>query len=367
MKKFTFILFLLSVFSTSFIRSEEAVEHKSKKVFLTGAAGFIGSNFLKYMFDKYPEYEFVVLDALTYAGNLENIPPYIKDSSRYQFIHGSVVDLPLVEEIMSTSNYVVHFAAESHVTRSILDDYVFFNTEVLGTRAMLQALVKHGANVERFVHISTSEVYGTAEYEPMDENHPLNPRSPYAAAKAAADRIVYSYACTYDVPAIIIRPFNNYGPNQHLEKLIPHLIASAIRNEPLTIHGNGDQKRDWLHTLDTAAGIDVVLHLEDFDSIKNQEINLGSGKAVSVLEIAKMILKECNLPESQLKFVEDRPGQVAVHIADITKAKKLLKNWEPRIELAEGIKSTVQWYIDNKGIWSKLQANELVTTEVESK
>ncbi len=363
MKKFIFTFFLFSLLTNSFLCAEEDSSPKNKKVFLTGAAGFIGSNFLKYMFDKYPDYDFVVLDALTYAGNLENIPKYIKESPRYQFVYGSVVDLPVVEEIMSTSNYVVHFAAESHVTRSILDDYIFFNTEVLGTRAMLTALVKNSKVVERFIHISTSEVYGTADYEPMDEMHPLKPRSPYAAAKAAADRLVFAYACTYDIPAVIIRPFNNYGPNQHLEKLIPHFIASAIRNEPLTVHGNGDQKRDWLHTHDTAIALDKVLHLADFDKIKNQEINIGTGKPVSVLEIAELVLEAFNLSKTQfLNFVPDRPGQVDTHIAGIAKAKLLL-DWEPTITFEEGIQHTIQWYKDNQNLWKKLEAEEVVTTE----
>jgi len=363
MKKFIYFLFLFSFFARTFVFSEEISKDKNKKVFLSGAAGFIGSNFLKYMFDKYPDYDFVVLDALTYAGNLENIPSYIKESPRYQFMHGSVVDYPLVDSIMSSSNYVVHFAAESHVTRSILDDYVFFNTEVLGTRAMLASLVSNVKTVERFIHISTSEVYGTADYQPMDELHPLKPRSPYAAAKAAADRLVFAYACTYDVPALIIRPFNNYGPNQHLEKLVPHLIASAIRDEPLTIHGDGSQSRDWLHVSDTCVALDKALHLAGFEKMKNQEINIGTGIAISVLEIAKMILKEFNLPESYLNYVQDRPGQVDIHIAGISKAKSLL-DWEPSIKIEEGLKKTIEWYKNNQNLWSKLELEEVVNTDI---
>ena len=306
----------------------------------------------------------MVLDALTYAGNLENIPAYIKESDRYQFIHGSVTDFAVVDEIMKSANFVVHFAAESHVTRSILDDFIFFDTEVLGTRTLLVSLVKNSANVQRFIHISTSEVYGTAESEPMEETHPLNPRSPYAAAKAAADRLVYSYACTYDVPAVIVRPFNNYGPNQHLEKLIPHLLASAIRKEPLTIHGDGSQKRDWLHTQDTAMAIDKILHLPNFDTIKGEEINIGTGKSISVLEIAHTILDAFGLPPAQyLNFVSDRPGQVDCHIAGIEKAKKLL-NWEPTISFEEGIQETIQWYKNNQMIWKKLEADEVVSTHL---
>lgn len=365
MKKFTNFLFLITLFFQSFSYSE-AVKDKEevKNVFLTGAAGFIGSNFLQHMFDKYPNYNIVVLDALTYAGSLDNIPAYIKESSRFKFFHGNVIDYPLVEKLMSDAHFVVHFAAESHVTRSILDDYIFFDTEVMGTRSMMAALVKHAKTVERFVHISTSEVYGTADYEPMDEMHPLKPRSPYAAAKAAADRLVYAYSCTYDVPTVIIRPFNNYGPRQHLEKMIPHFIASAIRGEPLTIHGNGDQKRDWVHTYDLFLAVDKVLHLDDFDKIKNQEINIGSGIALSVLEVAKMILQDFNLPESYLNFVHDRPGQVECHIADIRKAAALLE-WKPTIDIKDGLQSTIKWYVENPTLWKKMENNELVSVDID--
>lgn len=353
----TFVIALVRVFANSEILEKYSNDHKT--VFLTGAAGFIGSNFLVHLFDNYPEYDFIVLDALTYAGSLENIPEYIRESSRFQFIHGSVVDFPLVDQIMPRANFVVHFAAESHVTRSIMDDYVFFDTEVMGTRTLMASLVKNKNKVERFIHISTSEVYGTAECEPMDENHPLNPRSPYAASKAGADRLVYAYGCTYDVPVVIIRPFNNYGPRQHLEKMIPHFIASAIRNEPLTIHGSGEQSRDWIHTQDLALALDKVLHIPDFSPLKNQVINIGSGRPTSVLEIAKLILAAFNLPDSYLKFIEDRPGQVDCHISSREKSFRLL-DWKPTITLEEGIKSTIDWYITHPNHWKKMEDQEIV-------
>ncbi len=333
-----------------------------KTVLLTGAAGFIGSNFLEYMFDKYPEYRFVVLDALTYAGSLENIPGRIQLSNRFAFVHGSVVDELLVDELMASAQFVVHFAAETHVTKSIIDDMIFFNTDVMGTRAMMAALVKHKGTVERFIHISTSEVYGTAEYTPMDEGHPLNPRSPYAAAKAAADRLAYAYACTYDIPVVIVRPFNNYGPRQHLEKMIPHFIVSAIQNEPLTIHGSGEQQRDWVHTLDVARALDRILHLPDFSLIRNQEINIGSGKATSVLHIAQRILQLFKRPETALKFVGDRPGQVVCHWSSQTKAKALL-DWAPEIDIDEGIQATVEWYVQNPDRWEKMKDDALVSVD----
>lgn len=355
---FLFAIFLINL-NSGFSDVTDRQLETPKIVVLTGAAGFIGSNFLEYMFDRHPEYNYVVLDALTYAGNLDNISKSIQEAPNFKFIHGSVTNVTLVEEIMKTATYVVHFAAETHVTRSIADDYVFFETDVLGTRALMEALVNHSKTVERFVHISTSEVYGTAEYQPMDENHPLKARSPYAAAKVGADRLVYAYGSTYDVPVVIIRPFNNYGPRQHLEKMIPRFITSAIQGKPLTLHNNGVQSRDWIHTNDVAVALDKVLHIPDFSKIKNQEINIGTGVAISVLDIAKMILKEFDLPESYLKYVGDRPGQVDCHISSTNKSKEVL-DWQSSIDIKEGLKMTIDWYKQNPEYWEKLIDNSLI-------
>ena len=348
-----FSIFFLNFYVSSNVKYDEAkTEKKGKVVFLTGAAGFIGSNFLQYMFDKYPSYKFIILDALTYAGNLDNIPRYIRDSKRFYFYYGSVTNYPLVDKLMASADLVVHFAAESHVTRSILDDYTFFDTDVMGTRAMMTALAKYSKKVERFIHISTSEVYGTALTQPMTEDHPLNPKSPYAGAKAGADRLVYSYWCTYDVPALIIRPFNNYGPRQHLEKVIPRFITRAIKGEPLTIHGQGLQSRDWVHTYDMCRALDMALHIEDFSKIKNQVINIGTGRSITVLEIAKKILNYFNLPETSLTFVGDRPGQVECHNSSTEKSKELL-GWEPVMSFDEGLKGVIRWYVENSNLWEQ--------------
>lgn len=353
-----FRFILIAILSQTVIHASEP-QKEEKTVFITGAAGFIGSNFLEYMFDKYPQYNFIVLDALTYAGSLDNIPSYIKKSDRFQFVHGSVTDYPLVEKIMSSANFVVHMAAESHVTRSIAEDFVFFDTDVLGTRAMMAALVKHANKVERFVHFSTSEVYGTAAYQPMDEKHPIEPKSPYAAAKAGADRLVYAYGCTYDVPVVIIRPFNNYGPRQHLEKLIPRLIYLASHGQDLTVHGTGQQARDWVSTYDVSIALDKILHLPDFSKIKNQEINLGSGNPISILEIAKKILQHFDLGEEHLKFTDDRPGQVDLHISSTFKAKALL-DWEASTSFDEGLNRTIDWYLSHPEFWERTKNNALV-------
>lgn len=310
------------------------------------------------MFDKYPNYKFLVLDALTYAGNLENIPDYIKASDRFEFYYDSVCNQEMVDACMKRANFVVHFAAESHVTRSILNDKTFIETDIFGTQVMLHSLVKH-KNVERFIHISTSEVYGTAETEPITEDHPLNPRSPYAAAKAGADRLAWAYCCTYNVPVVIIRPFNNYGSNQHLEKMIPRFITHAIRGKALTVHGSGSAKRDWLHVLDTCDALDRVLHVENFNSIKHQVINVGTEISTSVLEIAKMIVDYFGLTSEYLTYQPDRPGQVACHISSTDKAEKLL-GWRAKRTLEDTLGEVIEWYKANEDWWEKAEMMQWV-------
>ncbi len=325
-----------------------------KTIFLTGAAGFIGSNLLKYLFDKYSDYHFLVLDSMTYAGNQKNIPENIMNSKRFEFWYGEVTNPYIVNELMAKSNLVVHLAAETHVARSIFDNSKFFQTDVIGTQTMMNALLK-SKQIERFIHISSSEVYGTALEEPMAEEHLLNPRSPYAGAKAGADRLVYSYWCAYhDLPAMILRPFNNYGPAQHLEKMNPRFITSALKNEPLRVHGSGAAKRDWIYVADTCSAIDKALHIENFSKISNQIINIGSGKATSILEMAKNILKIIGKSEELIKFIGERPGQVDLHIASIDKAKELL-NWQAEIGLEEGLSQTIEWYKSNKTWWEELE------------
>jgi len=215
-----------------------------KTILVTGGAGFIGSNFVRYLFEAYPDLHITVLDALTYAGNMDSIPENIRNDARFDFWYGNVRNGELVNKLVPESDVVIHFAAESHVARSIFDNTVFFETDVLGTQVVANAVLRHVDSVERFIHISTSEVYGTALQIPMTEEHPLNPCTPYASAKTGADRLVYSYWVTYKIPAIIVRPFNTYGPNQHLEKVIPRFITSALQDEPLTIHGSGQNTRD---------------------------------------------------------------------------------------------------------------------------
>jgi len=325
----------------------------NKTVLLTGAAGFIGSNLLKYLYDKYEDYHFLVLDALTYAGNQNSIPDYIHRSPRFEFWYGDVTNPYIVNELMEKANLVVHLAAETHVARSIFDNSKFFYTDVIGTQTLMNALMKC-KQIERFIHISTSEVYGTSLSEPMTEDHSLNPQSPYAGAKAGADRLVYSYWAHANLPCMILRPFNNYGPRQHLEKMTPRFITSALRDQPLTIHGRGKAKRDWIFVEDHCRAIDQAMHVDDFDRIKNQVINIGSGKTTSVVEIAKMILNKLGRPEDLISFIGDRPGQVDLHISSTERAKTLLE-WETQTSLVEGLDRTIKWYQENMEWWKDLE------------
>lgn len=322
-----------------------------RTILITGGAGFIGSNFARYMLQRYPQDHLIVLDALTYAGNPENLYPELGENGRLTFWYGNVRNAEIVHELVSRANIIVHFAAESHVARSIYDNAIFYETDVLGTQVIANAALKY-PNVERFIHISTSEVYGTAVHSPMSEEHPLNPMSPYASAKAGADRLVYSYVQTYGLPAVIVRPFNNYGPYQHLEKAVPRFITSALRNEPLTIHGDGRCSRDWLYVEDHCEALDKLLHAP-LESVRGEVINLGTGVDIPVLHVAKTILEVMGKPLSLIQHIGDRPGQVERHIASTEKAQALL-GWRASHSFAEGIEKTVAWYRANPKWWEKL-------------
>jgi len=323
-----------------------------KTILVTGGAGFMGSNFVRYLYDHHPDYRLVVLDVLTYAGNLANIPEHIKKDPRFSFWYGSIRNSQLVDELVSQSDVVVHIAAESHVARSIFDNALCYDTNVMGTQVVANAVLKFRKRVERFIHCSSAEVYGTAETAPMDEAHPLNSLTPYASAKAGADRLVYSYWTTYEIPAIIIRPFNNYGPQQHLEKVTPRFITSAILSEPLTVHGDGSYTRDWVFVEDFCEGMDRAISA-NLDSVKGQVINLGTGKEVSILDIARRVLEL--VPESKSKIVHqpNRPGQVKRHISATEKAGRLL-DWRSRTSFPEGLGKTIGWYRTNRAWWEPM-------------
>ena len=322
-----------------------------KTILITGGAGFIGSNFVHYLHRTYPDYRILILDLLTYAGSLDNLPRPDASNGRIQFWHGDVRNASLVDALMEQVDAVVHFAAETHVTRSIYDNYHFFETDVLGTQVIANSVLKNMKHIDRFIHISTSEVYGTARAPKMDEEAPLMPMSPYASAKAGADRLVYSYYATYNVPAVIIRPFNQFGPRQHLEKVIPRFVTSCLLDEPIRIHGDGSAARDFTYVDDTCRALDLVLHC-DKDNIVGEVINLGTEVSISLTELAAEVLRVMNQPAAVTSYVGDRPGQVFRHTADAAKAKRLL-GWQATTSFEEGLRRTVEWYTANKPWWEK--------------
>ena len=324
-----------------------------KTFLVTGGAGFIGSNFVHHLFHKYPDYRILVLDLLTYAGSVDNLPTDFHDASssgRIEFWYGDVRNASLVDNLVRRADVVVHFAAETHVTRSIFDNHHFFETDVLGTQVISNAVLR-AENVDRFIHISTSEVYGTADSSLMDEQHPLMPLSPYAAAKAGADRLVYSYWATYQLPATIVRPFNNFGPRQHLEKAVPRFVTSCLLDEPLRVHGDGSAARDWIYVQDTCEAIDCVAHC-DKAAVVGEVINIGTGRSLSIAEVSMATVRQMGKPESLITYVGDRPGQVFRHTADAAKAKRIL-GWEPAIDFETGLAKTIDWYQNNRAIWHK--------------
>jgi dTDP-glucose 4,6-dehydratase len=319
---------------------------RTKRILVTGGAGFISSHFVRHLLQATP-YEVVLLDALTYAGNLENIAD-VMSHERLSFVHGDIRDAGLVKRLVAEVDVIVNAAAESHVEKSIAEGASeFVTTNVEGTQILLDAIRE--TPVDRFILISSSEVYGTAEQAPMDEEHPLNPRSPYAATKAGADRLAYAYYVTYDLPIAIVRPFNNYGPRQHPEKVIPRFITQALSDSPLTIHGDGHASRDWLYVDDDAEAIEAII-AADVDTIAGEVINVATGIDISVSDIAGAVLDLLGKPASLKSHVPERPGQVDRHIGSTDKAERLI-GWRARTSFEEGLRRTVEWYRENETWW----------------
>ena len=317
-----------------------------KRVLVTGGAGFIPSNLIRHLLE-HTAHEVVSLDALTYAGNLENLAD-VMSHPRLEFVHGDIRDAGLVREIVGGVDVIVNAAAESHVEKSIREGASeFVTTNVEGTQILLDAI--RDTPVERFLLVSSSEVYGTAAYDPMDERHPLEPRSPYAATKAGGDRLAYSYHVTYDLPIVIVRPFNNYGPRQHPEKLVPRFITQALAGEALTIHGEGHASRDWLHVDDTASAIESLIEAP-LRGVAGEVVNVATGVDISVLEIARLVLDAVGNPEATTVNVEERPGQVDRHIGSVDKLQGLT-GWRASIGFEDGLERTVMWYRENEAWW----------------
>jgi len=322
------------------------MRHMPKRVLVTGGAGFISSTFVRHLLAATP-YEVVSLDALTYAGNLENLAD-VMAHERLSFVHGDIRDGDLVREIVAGVDVIVNAAAESHVEKSIEEGASeFVTTNVEGTQILLDAVRE--APVERFILISSSEVYGTARYAPMDEEHPLDPRSPYAATKAGADRLAYAYHVTYELPVVIVRPFNNYGPRQHPEKVIPRFITQALDDRPLTVHGDGAASRDWLYVDDDAEAIEAIIEAP-LDRVAGETINVATGVDIPVDGIADLVLELLGRPPSLREHVEERPGQVLRHVGSTDKAAALL-DWRARTAFEDGLERTVAWYRGNEAWW----------------
>ncbi len=319
------------------------------KILVTGGAGFIGSNFIHYILEKYSEYKVVNLDALTYAGNLENLKA-VENNPNYEFVHGDITDRQLVNELVSRVNLIIHFAAESHVDRSIEDSDVFVRTNINGTLNLLEVARDNGG--VRFHHVSTDEVYGSlGPNDPaFNEKTCYDPRSPYSASKASSDHLVRAYFHTHNLPITISNCSNNYGPYQFPEKLIPLFVSNLMDGEKIPVYGDGGAIRDWLHVKDHCIAIDKIVQKGRL----GETYCVGGNAEKSNMEITKEILRAMNEDEKMIEYVEDRKGHDLRYAIDFSKIKNEL-GWEPSITFEEGIASTIQWYKDNEAWWRKLK------------
>ncbi len=320
-----------------------------KSILVTGGAGFIGSNFVRYMVNKYPQYRIIVLDALTYAGNRENLAD-LEGKMNYFFYHGDIRDARVVDNLVSNVDTIINFAAETHVDRSILAADSFIQTDVVGTFTLLEAARKY--RIQRYIQISTDEVYGSVEEGSFTEESPLKPNSPYSASKASGDLLVHSYFKTYGVPAIITRSSNNFGPYQYPEKLIPLFITNALQNQPLPLYGDGKNVRDWIYVVDNCEAIDVVLHHGEPGEI----YNIGAGNELQNIQITEMILDKLNKPRSLIKPVPDRPGHDRRYSLKCDKIRAL--GWAPRFPFEKALDATIQWYIEHENWWRRIKEKE---------
>ena len=314
------------------------------KILVTGGAGFIGSNFIRYMLTKYKNYSIVNLDKLTYAGNLENLKG-IDKNPRYKFVKGDICDSAVVETAMRNCTAVINFAAESHVDRSISNASDFVKSNFMGVHNMLEVAKKN--NIKKFIQISTDEVYGSALKGAFKETDQLAPSSPYSSSKAGADLLAKSYYTTYGFPVIITRSSNNYGPYQYPEKLIPLFITNAEMDLNLPVYGTGKNVRDWIYVEDNCLGIDIVLHKGKAGEI----YNIGGGNEKTNLDITDLILKYTGKPKTLITYVKDRLGHDFRYALDSAKLRKL--GFKPKNTFETGMKKTVEWYLNNRSWWMK--------------
>ncbi|MDM7998663.1 MAG: dTDP-glucose 4,6-dehydratase [Dehalococcoidia bacterium] len=313
------------------------------RLLITGGAGFIGSNFVQYILEKYPDYEVVNLDALTYAGNPDNLKE-VMGNPRHRLVQGRIEDGGLVDRLMPGIDMVINFAAESHVDRSILEPQVFIKTNVMGTQVLLDAALRH--KVRLFYQISTDEVYGALRLDSRErftEESQLRPNSPYSASKASADLLVMAYHHTYGLPVVISRCSNNYGPRQHPEKFIPTVILNALKDRPVPIYGDGLYVRDWIHVLDHCRAIDCIMHRGK----PGEVYNVGADNEMANIDLAKTILRILGKPESLLTSVKDRPGHDRRYAIDATKIGRKL-GWSPAIPFDTGLPEAIRTYLPHQ-------------------
>ena len=320
----------------------------TKHLLVTGGLGFIGSNFIRHILNKYKDYKITNLDKQTYAGNPQNLND-IEKNPRYTFIKGDICNKSVVEKAIKGANIIINFAAESHVDRSIGDPDAFIRTDIFGTYTLLEAAKAHNV---KFIQISTDEVYGSIEKGAFKEIDKLHPSSPYSASKASAEMLVLSYHTTYNLPIIITRSSNNFGPFHYPEKIIPLFITNLLENKKVPIYGDGKNVRDWLYVLDNIEAIDFLLHNGKVGEI----YNIGADNEKTNLEITKLMLKELGKDESSIEFVKDRPGHDRRYALDSTKLHKL--GWKPRHKFEQALKDTIDWYKNNEKWWRPLKSGE---------
>ena len=320
-----------------------------KTILVTGGCGFIGSNFIRHLMSRHADYRVVNLDKLTYAGNPANLADIDQDP-RYRFVHGDICDRDTVDPLVRECDAIVNFAAESHVDRSIMGGAEFVQTDVYGTYVLLECTRQHG--VERFLQISTDEVYGSVDEGAWTEASPLEPRNPYSASKASAELFVRAYHITHDLPTLVTRASNNIGPYQYPEKRVPLYIANAIDDEPLPVYGDGMQVRDHLFVDDHCAAIDLVLH----EGTVGEAYNIGGENDATGIEVARAILDRLGKPESLIHFVADRAGHDQRYALDSGKIRAL--GWAPERDFAAAMEQTIDWYVANEAWWRDIKASE---------
>jgi len=316
------------------------------KILVTGGAGFIGSNFIRMFLSKYNSYEIINLDRLTYAGNLDNLKD-VENNKNYTFVKGDICNAALINKLVGQCDAIINFAAETHVDRSIIESGSFVKTDILGVHNLLEAAKKH--KIQKFLQISTDEIYGSIAKGSFTEGSLLQPNSPYSASKAGADLLVRAYNKTFEVPTVITRSSNNFGPYQHPEKFIPLFITDLIEGRKVPLYGDGLNVRDWLYVIDNCDAIDLIFH----EGKAGEIYNIGGDCEKKNIDVVKLMLEYLNKDETYVEYVKDRPGHDRRYSLNCAKIKKL--GWRPSYKFDEALKSTINWYINNKGWWKKLK------------